>query len=363
MTGGSLRVLHVLRSGHAQHVGGDLVQLRATVAALRDEGIDAVAGEVAEATGTFDVIHLYNLQLPGELRADIAAVAGRWPTTPYVLSPILWPPEARYVLRATGPARRRLLRATAAMVVRWPSLRPIVAGAAAVLPNSQIELTRLGRLFRLPTDNWRVVPNGLDLAAWPHRRAPEARAGVFDTFGLAPSDGPLVVCVARLEAYKNQLALLEALDQYPEARLLLIGPDAEPSYGDAVRAGVSGRPGRAAATGALGRDTVAELFAAADVHVLPSYRETPGLASLEAAATGCEVVVTRCGSAEEYFGPDAHYAEPHSARSLADAIRSAVSQPRQPGLRARVERYPWSTAARSLAAVYRAVRSQGAARR
>jgi glycosyltransferase involved in cell wall biosynthesis len=48
----------------------------------------------------------------------------------------------------------------------------------------------------------------------------------------------------------------------------------------------------------------------AKVHALPSWFETCGLSSLEAAAMGCNVMITDKGYTREYFGNDAFYCEP-----------------------------------------------------
>ena len=49
---------------------------------------------------------------------------------------------------------------------------------------------------------------------------------------------------------------------------------------------------------------LADLYQGARVHILPSWFETTGLVSLEAALSGCSVVSTERGHAEEYLGGD-----------------------------------------------------------
>jgi len=62
--------------------------------------------------------------------------------------------------------------------------------------------------------------------------------------------------------------------------------------------------------------------------VLASWFETAGLSSLEAAAMGCNVVITRKGDAHEYFGDEAEYCDPASPTSIREAIeRAASSEP------------------------------------
>src|SRR5581483_4587265 len=75
--------------------------------------------------------------------------------------------------------------------------------------------------------------------------------------------------------------------------------------------------------------TPAEIFALmsrAAVHVLPSWCETPGLASLEAAAAGAQVVVGNRGSEFDYFGTHAEYADPVDPASIREAVLRALTR-------------------------------------
>lgn len=350
-------VLHVLRADHESHLGGDLVQLRATVDGLRALGVDALAATVAEGPKRVDVVHLYNLQLADHLHSDLAAARRRWPQAAVALSPVWWPVPLLAPLAAGDPAlASRAVRTAAGSVLRWRVLRDILARSDLVLPNSDAEVAALERRFRLRADGrWVVVRNGIHLERWPVRRASESeRAGVLSAEGLDKGAAPVVICVARVETWKNQRALIRAVDRLPGAGLLLVGPVTADRYGRAVQTDVAARPGRVALTGRRSHEEVARLLAVADVHVLPSYRETPGLATLEAAATGCAVVVTSEGSAAEYLGSTAHIASTR-ASSLARAVAAAVDDRRQPEARRAVERYPWAASASALAAAYRSL--------
>ena len=89
-----------------------------------------------------------------------------------------------------------------------------------------------------------------------------------------------------------------------------------------------------------------DYYQKAKVHVLPSWFETTGLSSLEAAAMGCNIVITRKGDAEEYFGDYAYYCEPDSPESIYVAIENAAKNAVPPGLRELViHNYNWEMAA------------------
>lgn len=349
------RVLHVLRGDHSEHVGGDLVQLAATVEGLRAAGIDAISATIDAAPDDVDVVHVYNLQRPAALHHDVRAAARRWPDAPLVVSPVWWP----WRLRTMAASGDRAVAVRAAkqglkQTLWWPAVRRVLTTAALVAPNSHAEVAALRHHYRLGRDRgpdrWAVVPNGIHLERWRYGRAPaDDRAQRLTALGLDPAAAPVVACVARVEPVKNQLAIVRALDALPGAALVLVGPDGDAAYADEVRATAAARaPGRVALPGRMEAGELAALLGAVDVHVLASYRETPGLATLEAAATGCAVVVTADGSATEYLGDAAYVADPTDPASIAAQIAAAAADPRQPAARAAVERYDWSVAVDAL---------------
>ncbi len=68
----------------------------------------------------------------------------------------------------------------------------------------------------------------------------------------------------------------------------------------------------------------------------PSWFETTGLSSLEAAAMGCNIVITRKEDAYEYFENDACYYDPESPESIFQAIDQAASHKITEGLSSKV---------------------------
>ncbi len=100
-------------------------------------------------------------------------------------------------------------------------------------------------------------------------------------------------------------------------------------------------------------DELAPLYRSAAVHACPSWYETPGLASLEAALCGCRVVSTERGSAPEYFGDEAEYCSPRDPASIRAAILRARSRPPSPALAEQISgRFNWQRAAEATAAGY-----------
>jgi glycosyltransferase involved in cell wall biosynthesis len=148
-----------------------------------------------------------------------------------------------------------------------------------------------------PHERIRVVPPGRDVAPASTGPPPELRRG--RRAGL--------LCVANWVSNKGILPLLEATARLQDglATLHLAGDDqADPRYAASVRARLS-RPdlaGRVVVHGPLRREQVAALYQAADVFVLPSFRETYGTVWGEAMAFGLPVIGWRAGNLPHLAG-------------------------------------------------------------
>ncbi|MBC5810090.1 MAG: glycosyltransferase, partial [Candidatus Eremiobacteraeota bacterium] len=86
------------------------------------------------------------------------------------------------------------------------------------------------------------------------------------------------------------------------------------------------------------------LMSRAAVHAHPSWLESPGLSSLEAAACGMQIVTGDRGSECEYFRSYAHYADPADPDSIRAALGAALAAGRRPlgdALEKRLRSFTW----------------------
>ena len=91
----------------------------------------------------------------------------------------------------------------------------------------------------------------------------------------------------------------------------------------------------------------------ASVHILPSWYESCGLASLEAAAMGCRVVVSYNGFASAYLNDAAYYCDPASPESIRMAIDSAMDSLPNPSLQQQIRsNCTWKNAALQTLSAY-----------
>ena len=102
-----------------------------------------------------------------------------------------------------------------------------------------------------------------------------------------------------------------------------------------------------------------DYYRKAKVHVLASWHETCGLSSLEAAAMGCNIVITEKGFTREYFGDDAFYCNPAHPESIFNAVEKAAQSDCQEHLQQKIlQHYTWQKAAASTLTAYQQSLSQ-----
>jgi glycosyltransferase involved in cell wall biosynthesis len=221
-----------------------------------------------------------------------------------------------------------------------------------------------------------VLPNGVDAPLFARAaqtterdaRIPAGRRVVLYAGRMSPEKGPLVVAQAFAELRKNR----------PDAFLVLagefsVGPATSNRvrYGDEIRRVVAGYANDALVLGSVTPERMHEIYAQADLVVVPSQFEEPfGMVALEALAAGRPVLAFRRGGLPEFISDgrngflmdgtddpaklavriDALLGDPASLSRVAAAARESVA-----------EKYDWSVVARAVESAYAAVLSGDAA--
>jgi glycosyltransferase involved in cell wall biosynthesis len=223
------------------------------------------------------------------------------------------------------------------------SIRKILERAARILPNSKLEYDQLAE-FSTPLPGYTLVPNGIDPA-------------LFTSNTTMPKDPNLVLCVARIEGLKNQLNLIKALNN-TRYRLVVIGNPApnQLTYYEECRKQAAAN---VSFINQLPQEDLTCWYQQAGIHILPSWFETCGLSTLEAAAMGCRVVITDKGYTREYFGNEAIYCDPASPQSILAAVNKVATTPATDTLKQKIfDQYTWQQAASKTAAAYKQVLQQ-----
>lgn len=198
-----------------------------------------------------------------------------------------------------------------ANLTQYPFVRPparrVVAGAAAVIAVSEWLRGRLVASIPAAASKTEVVNCGVDLER-------------FRPLDRAPGVSPAFVCVGSLIERKNVVRLADAFAQLGEGALTFVGDGP-------LRARLEGRAG-VTVTGYVPHDAVPGYLEAADVVCQPSLVEPFGQATLEALASGRNVVATRVGGPPEFVPAEAGVlVDPEDGAALAGALREAAALP------------------------------------
>lgn len=370
-----MRVLFINSRQDAQlHPGGDTIQMSQTKSALTSLGlaIEVRSPYELENLPKCDLAHVFNIQEPESAWGAFQALQKKG--IPTVLSPIYWDLYAYWFELAAKerPSWRWLVhlfgnRLVEQIYIRWQRMKApansqwqlqkeLLSKAQRVLPNSRSEISLLRQSFDLNRSFEQkvdIVPNAIDTDLYecppPPNDAFREKYGVRD----------FVLEVGRIYPVKNQLGLIEALFDLP-IPLVFIGQVMEvfADYAEACKA-IATRRGNVIFIDQLPYEELPGIYALAAVHALPSWRETPGLVSLEAAAAGSRVVTTSIGSARDYFGDQAWYCYPDNLDSIRDAVNAALNAAPSTALRRRVlTQYTWQHAAEATRSSYEKVLNQ-----
>jgi len=221
---------------------------------------------------------------------------------------------------------------------------------------AQCEMER-GELARL-VDERRIVnvPCGVDRDVF--LSLPPAEN--FRTkYGLGSSER-VVLYVGAMGGQKSVVQLLRAMqrvfDSVPDARLVLIGRDAESV--NSVLALEPGLSNKVRILGSVRDEDLLGAYSAADAFAFPSKHESFGIALVEAAAAGLPIVSTRVGVAPEIVrdginGYVTGFSEKEFASRLIDVLKSPTIGEDARAQRSEVIRtYDWETVGDSLEQVY-----------
>lgn len=374
-----LSVVFVLRPSSVNTFGGDVVQVRETAAALRARGhrVTIATDAVPHVPDGTDVVHVTNVTCPDETLGQLRAVRGF--RGPIVMMPIfidhadetVWGMQAAFDAARDAASsgdleRARQLVAQRAMQIRrfdgvdlpppparidmgpryTEMQREILSNVDFLIANAYSEVHAIQR--HLTTEiPFAIAPSCCDPAIYNPDRAVEFHA----KYNLRD----FILSTGRLEARKQQLTLLEIARRWPERRLVLIGRNADVGYGAMLRIMWSGN---VTVIPQMSEEELAGAYAAARVVAMPSWDEVVSLSSLNAAACGASLVLTRNGYELEYMRDDALYCDPGDTENIAAAIDDAWNsyeerRARRKALSERVRReYVWDRAAEATERAY-----------
>ena len=359
-----MKILMIGRKTLFDVPGGDTIQIRMTAFYLQKLGVTVDVRLTSETIeySHYDLIHFFNIIRPDDILPHISRTS-----IPYVVSTIFvdyseYETNEREGLlkiatKLFNSDQLEYMKALARYIKNGDKIRSkfyllnghkhsiqhIVERARLLLPNSHNEYNRFTKRYKIKK-GYEKVPNAVDVT-------------IFNP-DIKPNDlyTNHVLCVGRFEGLKNQLNLIKAFSN-SDVLLTFIGKPAPNhlKYFQECKKLVS-LSNNIQILDHVNQVELAAIYKAAKVHVLPSWFETTGLSSLEAGAMECNIVVTKKGDTEEYFGNMAEYCEPNDISSIRKAVLKAYHAPVNPLLRNTIlKEYTWPITAERTLAAYEAV--------
>jgi glycosyltransferase involved in cell wall biosynthesis len=303
--------------------GGGEVQLIKSREALERAGVQVLLYDIWHPQfDKVDAVHYFSVQGGSSSFCAYAKQRG----LPLLISPIIWLTEEN--------------------VHEMPlaEIRYLLGISDLILPNSKTEADQLFNFFSLDPGKFVVTHNGIDETF--SERVP---GDLFkEHFGQKE---PFVLNVANLESRKNQLALIRAMRGLGIDLVLLGNVRFSSYFEECMKEGAD----FVRYLGYVDHDSdlLKSAYAACETFVLPSTLETPGLAALEAAASGAKLVVTSVGSTQEYFKDMATYVDPRSVLDIRQGVVKSLKEPKNDWLRSYVlENFTWNHTAARLTEAY-----------
>ena len=325
-----MKVAFITRSTLFSSTGGDTVQVLNTAKYLGKLGVAVDIKLTNENIDyeEYDLLHFFSLIRPSDILPHI-----QHNKIPFVVTPLLIDYSefdklyrggfAGKIFRFFSSDQVEYLKTLARWLKRQEHLRSysyllkgqrrsikkVMREASLMLPNSHMEYAQLSLKYA-SIPQYVCVPNGID-------------PSLFGNSGTVQKDERMVLCIASVEGLKNQINLIKALNNSWYQLYIIGNPAANHlAYYNECR--------RLASTNVhfinhISQEQLVSYYQKAKVHVLASWFETCGLSSLEAAAMGCNIVITRKGYASEYFHDYAFYCDPSSPASIKAAVEKASS--------------------------------------
>lgn len=358
----AIKVAFISRATLFSSPGGDTKQLELTAQYLRLLGVEVDVFLTNQAIDykKYDLLHFFNIIRPADIIYHI-----KKSKKPYVVSTIFldygsYEKSARKgiiswmnkifsednieYIKAIARAiknRERIMSKEYLFLGHRRSVLYVADNASMLLPNSHNEYNRFEKKYKRKY-GYHVVPNGID-------------ANVAKAVGEKQAkyaDG--ILCVARIEGRKNQLNMIRSLKN-SDYKVFIHGKPSpnNVSYFEECKKEATAN---IHFSSWLSEEELYSMYHSAKVHVLPSYFETTGLSSLEAAVMGCNIVITDRGDTRDYFGDNAWYCNPDDPKSIKAAIDAAFNAPYNEDFRKYILcHYTWEQAAVETLKAYKQV--------
>ncbi|GAA4828618.1 glycosyltransferase [Paenibacillus vulneris] len=341
--------------------GGDTVQIYAIAKYLKSINYNVVVtNDLKYDLSDVDTVFIFNLQRPYE--AYLQAKAAIQKNIPYIFFPIYWdidklnmdeiksfksiikfvlPTKMNSYLRGYRFYKNNKKLVDFLDIINFHKLALfILEHAKFICPNSNAEKIHLIQKFQIEHLESKifVILNGIDVQALISQKIESINVELPEKF---------ICCIGGIGPRKNQLNLVRAANK-TKINLLILGRTSTGAeeYAKKVKE-ISNK--NIHFIDYVDQQTAFYILNRSIGHIQPSYIETPGLASLEAAALGCPIVVSDVPPVKEYFGDFALYCNPSSVNSITDSLLQLSQKTRNNSMSHNFQKnYEWNHILESL---------------
>lgn len=339
-----MKVIFAIRNNYLEHFGGDVVQMQKTKEFLEKaypvEIVICNSEESILEHDDADAMHIFNIQTIDEsyryhlvakkmgIPVALSTIYGDFSETIYLSKLIklgITKPTTfgkKLVVSLLGMIRKNKEDDSYLSKSYFEKTRELVEGAQVLLPNSDEEIISIAQNFQMDAASLQmktiVVPNAVDISK--KEIVPYTSKKLPENFVLE---------VARVESTKNQLNVIRALYDQPQIPIVFVGAQVEGKYLDKVKE-LAKKRGNTYFLGKVAHEELGDIYRRAAVHILPSFRETTGLSSLEALFYGCKIVVSNadyCPVSYYQFDQYGELCDPYHPKSIQKAIHHALETP------------------------------------
>jgi glycosyltransferase involved in cell wall biosynthesis len=225
-----------------------------------------------------------------------------------------------------------------------------------VLPNSSEEGELLLNMIKREkeTDKIHIVVNATTTIANNPTKEKYDEDSFCSKYGIPKN---YILQVGRIEFCKNQLNLISALQDTPEIPLVFVGHPVDVKYRLKLLI-LSEKRGNVFFIEAVPHDEIKYFYQYANLHVLLSLRESPGLVNMEALVNNCPIVIpdSRFIPVKTYFPHQSYIVNPFDKQQIKETVLLAY-QTRTLG-EFEQEKFKWEVTAKQTFEAYKIILKQ-----
>ena len=292
----------------------------------------------------FDMVHIFRADYETYNIAEFLHKS----SVPFVVSPVFYNLNNKFIIQLYLKLSSMIKSVFKGFRSDFDYLYQICKFSSHLLPNTLSEAKFMHYCLGIDQKKISVVPNGVEI------RFKDADPGQFvKKYDIKD----YILTVGQLgNRRKNILSLLKVLEKIDYPSVIIGKFNNNNTLYDLQCIDIIKRNRHILWIDALSHsDPILEsAYAACKVFVLPSFFETPGIAALEAALTGANIVITPYGGTKEYFKEMVEYVNPGKITSIRNGIIRALSKNRNSKLKKHIiDNYTWPIVAQKTLSVYR----------